>query len=183
MNPFDFLGVVRDTLRQALAWLEDPDSSVQLRYLARDLVHPLLIHLPDERAVTDVLAMLHRAIDRGDMLVMPLVYEIPRDLVDGREASAPALLPLGNHAMAAGAIEPLIVIAHAAMLARWMVVPASWIRIILEAEVDPDPRDLVVGIVDDWLRREETLAADVAEVLRRRPAINEKLLCPSESPF
>jgi hypothetical protein len=181
--PRDFLEAVRHNLRQALAWLEAPHTSPALQFFARDLAYPSLKHLPDERAVTDVLAMLHRAIDRGDLFAMSLVYEVPRDLVDGREASASALLPLGHHALAVGATEPLIKIAHAALLARWIAIPVAWIQAILEAESGPEPREMVVGILEEWLQREGSDPAAVVEVLRRRTAIRAKLDCPEEIPF
>jgi hypothetical protein len=176
--PQDFQDAVHENVRQAIAWFEDSDTSPALRSFALALVPPALRYLPDERVVSDVLAMLHRAVDRGDLFGLSLVFELPRELADRRQASEPALLPLGNHALAVGATEPLLKIAHAAMCTRRMVVPASWIRAILEAESGPDPRDLVVGIVEEWLQREGADPDSAADVLSRRPAIQAQLLFP-----
>jgi hypothetical protein len=182
MNPPNLPDAARALLCQSIAWLEDPDSSIELRNLARDLVDAALRHLQDERAVTDVLSAIRRAIDRRDALTTELVYDLPRDLDGGRDASAPGIVLLANHALATSALEPLITIVHGA-LSRGMPVPARWIVALLEAESGPDPRDEVAQILGEWLERKGSDPAAVAEVLGRRPLVHAKLYCPEEIPF
>jgi hypothetical protein len=174
---------IRPRLRQSLAWLEDPDGSPELRWFARDAIIVELRHLDDERALTDVLTVLHRAVDRGDLLTLSLVFELPSRLSDGRETRVDALIPLGTHALSVGAVEPLIKIARAALLGPRIAVPFQWIQAILEAESGDEPRDVVVHVFNDWVEREGRDEPVVADLLRRRPAIHAKMFCTPRIPF
>ncbi len=55
----------------------------------------------DERTLTDVLMVLRRAIDRGDMRTLDLVWVLPRRLEDGRDTDS-AVLRLGKYALERG---------------------------------------------------------------------------------
>ncbi len=174
--------LARQHLREGLASLEDRQASFELRTYARSVVSLAVNHLADERALTDVLVVLHRAVDRRDMLPLALVSELPQLLRDGQDACAAALLPLGDHAMAVGAIDPLIEIANGALVHRWLDVPA-WIRTVLEAEDGPALREGVNDLVNLWAMRPETDVKELAEVLRRRPGLYEKLGWSHDDPF
>lgn len=179
----DLEKLARLHLRQGLASLEDREASFELRTYARCVVSLSVNHLADERALTDVLVVLRRAVDRRDMLPLALVSELPQVLRDGQDACAAALLPLGDHAVAVGAIDPLIEIANGALAYRWLDVPATWIRAVLEAEDGPELRECVNDLVNLWAMRPETDVKELAEVLRRRPGLYEKLGWSHDDPF
>jgi hypothetical protein len=174
---------IRPRLRQSLAWLEDSNGAPELRWFARDAITVELRHLDDERALSDVLTVLHRAVDRGDLLTLSLVFELPSRLNDDRQARVDALIPLGSHALSVGAVEPLIKIVHAALLGPRIAVPFPWIQAILEAESGDEPRDIVVDVFNDWLEREGHHEPGVAELLQKRPAIHARLFCAPKIPF
>ena len=171
----DFEKLARQHLRQGLAALDDMQASFELRSYASSLVNLTVNQLADERALTDVLVVLHRAVDRHDMLPLALVCELPPILRDGQDAYAAAVLPLGDHAMAVGAIDPLIKIADGAMAHQWMLVPAAWIRAALEAEEGPELRECVNALVHRWAMYPETDVKELAEVFKRQPGLYEKL--------
>jgi hypothetical protein len=178
--PADFLHAVRGHLREAISWLDDPKISSDLRSYAHDSLRTALACLPDERAVTDVLSMLHRSIDRGDLHTLTLIGVLPANLFDGREAHESALVPLGEHALRIGAVDALTPITMAAVRAASMTPPVRWLRAILEAESSSEPRECVVDLLDAWLRRKDSDPVDVAEIMRGRPALHARLWEPPE---
>jgi hypothetical protein len=168
--PADFREGVGRHLREALRWIEDRETSRDLRSFANQGVRIALATLPDERAVTDVLALLHRAIDRRDLHALALVDSLPSHLLDGREASESALVPLGDHALRAGNLDALVTIATTAVGRRSMSVPVDWIRAIAEAHTGPaDAR--VIDVLEGWLTRPDTSPEAIALVMQRRPAL------------
>ncbi|MGH7437287.1 MAG: CHC2 zinc finger domain-containing protein [Polyangiaceae bacterium] len=174
--------MLRPQLAQYLSWLGDPGAPPLLRDFARSAGALTPGYLSDERALSDVVTVVHRALDRGDWLPVALVHELPLELDDGRETTAATELSLGRHAFAIGATEPLIDIAQAMLLRRRATVPAEWMCCILEAESRPDPRAKVISVLHDWLDQEGVDPAPVDGVLRLRPALHATLFPVDHDP-
>jgi hypothetical protein len=128
-----------------------------------------------------VLNAVHRAIDRGDLLTLSLVDDLPFRLRDGRHPHATALPRLGEYGIAVGAVESLTHIARAGIDASTPFPPA-WLRVILEVESGEIPRDLVVDVLDACLEREGSDSGHVADLLHRHPTMVARLNCP-QVPF
>jgi hypothetical protein len=183
MSTIDWRDAVRAQLRLALGWLSDLDAPLPLRRYARQAAAAALHHLPDEQAVTDALTVLHRAVDRGDLVALELVEDMPSFLADGRYAEEAALLPLGARALARGAVEALLRITRVSLETPCVHVPADGIGASVEAATSDDPRREVYETVGEWLQQNGNDPAPIADALQRRPAIVESLRNPPEIPF
>ncbi len=178
---------LRTHLRRYLAWLDDAETPAELRSFACHAVATTLRYLADEAAITDVLVVLRRGVERRDDLATSLVYNLPRVLDDGRPCDGVALLPLGNHALARGALDALLHIACASLWSTVVAVPAAWIVALIQAESQEQPRELLISLVEDWLERETDRdggdADPVGIALCERPNLHAKLFCPASIPF
>jgi hypothetical protein len=175
MNP-DTTHSLREQALGLLATIDDAHQPHEVRVVASSALGWSLHYLRDnEGLLTAILAVVRRAIDRGDRSPLVLVHDIG-EAIHRNEQLAEAVARLGEHALERGnafAIARVTIalvrrrgnLVHAGKFPGPLRAPARWVR----ALVGSTPADQLEGTVRDavrwWLDDEENDLAAVRDII------------------